>query len=129
MLAASRDHGEIVRIVKLAVHVQAEQPDQCQPPLHRHRQRRRDQVGAVAAQQQIDFVDLQQFGDDARHLRGVGLIVVDDQLHRPAQETAFGVDILDRDLQRQQGRLAVGRKAAGLADALTDGEGFGGKRR
>jgi hypothetical protein len=65
-------------------------------------------VGAVAADDQIDLVDVEELGVDARDGVRLGLIVVVDELDRATEQPALGVDILFPDLLRQQRRLAVG---------------------
>ena len=67
----------------------------------RHRHRRRDQVGAVARNDEVDLVDVEQLCIDARHRSRVALVVVVDELDRPAQQSAFGVDVVPPDLHRR----------------------------
>ena len=91
--------------------------------LHDHRQGGRDHVGPVAADHQIDFVHIQQLGVEAGNGGWVGLVVVKHQLHRPAEQAAFGVDLVFPDLHRQQRRLAVRSQSARQRHAEADGDG------
>src|SRR5204862_7925144 len=68
-------------------------------------------------------------GKDARHRGRVALIVVIDQLHRPAEEPALGVDLLLPDLHSEQGRLATGGETTGQPHAKADLDRLGGARR
>ena len=70
------------------------------------RHRRRDEVGAVGAEQQVDFVDGDQLGVDVRHVRRRALVVVDDELDRAAEQPALGVDVVAPDLERGVDHLA-----------------------
>ena len=85
--------------------------------------------GRVAADHQIDLVDVEQLRVDAGHRRRIALIVVVDELHRPAEEPALGVDVLLPDLHREERRLAVGREPAGQRHAEADLDRLGGLRR
>ena len=117
---AVRDHREIFVVVEGLVDAGAEQADEQLLPLDHDRHRRRDLAGGIAADDQIDFVDVEQLGVDAGHLRRIALIVVVDQLDRPAEQPAFGVDVVFPDLHRQQRRLAVGRQRTGQRHAEAD---------
>ncbi len=127
--ATGRLHREIARVLKLAVHIEPEQRKEGHVVLDHDRHRRRQQVGAIIAGNQIDLVDIEQLRKDAGHRRRVALIVVIDQLHRPAQEAALGVGLLLPDLHPQQGRLAAGRQPAGQPHAEADLDRLGGARR
>src|SRR2546429_190805 len=69
-------------------------------------------VGAVAADDQVDLVYVEQLGVDARYCRRIGLIVIIDELHGTAEQPAFGIGILFPNLLGEQRGLAVGRKPA-----------------
>ena len=49
-------------------------------------------VGAVAGDDQVDLVDVEQLGVDRRDACRVGLIVVVNELHLPAEQATLGVD-------------------------------------
>ena len=88
--------------------------------LHHDRHGRRDHVGGVAADDEIDLVDVEQLGVDARHGRGIALVVVEDELDRTPEQTALGVDFLFPDLHAEQRLLAVGGERAGQRHAEAD---------
>ena len=115
-----REHREIFRIVELAVDREPEQAEEHFVMRNRDRHRRRDLVGAVARNDEVDFVDVEHLGVDARHRRRVRLVVVVDQLDRPAQQAALGVDLVLPDLHRQQGRFAAAGEPAGQRHAEAD---------
>jgi len=68
------------------------------PPCYWRGLRAPDEIGALTAEQKVYLVDIQQLGNDTRHERRVRLVIVGEQLHRPAKQPAFGIDILDPDL-------------------------------
>ena len=117
---ARRQHREIFRIVEFAVGIEREQADEGLVLLHDDRNGRRHHVGRIGADDEVDFVDVEQLGVDARHRRRIGLIVVIDQLHRPAEQAALGVDFLFPDLGAEQRLLAVGGERAGQRHAEAD---------
>lgn len=51
---------------------------------------------------------------------GIALVVVTDELDGTSQESAFGVDVIAPDFQRQKILLALGRNRAGERHAETD---------
>ena len=104
-IGAGRQHREIARIVELAVHREAEQADEQLVVPHDDRHRRRGHVGGVAGDHQIDVIDLQQFDVDARDVGRVGLVVVEHQLDRTAEQSALGVDVLGPDLRGEHAAL------------------------
>ncbi len=69
---------EIAGIVEGVVHPGAEERHEHQIALHHDRHRRRDLVGGVGGDHEVDLVDLQELGVDARHRRRVRLVVVED---------------------------------------------------
>ena len=76
--------------------------------IHRHGGRRH--VGGIGPEQQIDFVDRYQFGVDARHIGRIALIVVINELDRPAEQAAIGIDVVAPHLERDDELLAVLRR-------------------
>ena len=86
----------------------------------RDRHRRGDKIGAVAGYDKVNLVDIEQLGVDARHCRGVALVVIVDQLDRLAQQPTLLIDIVPPDLHCKQGRLAGGSKPAGQPHAEAD---------
>jgi hypothetical protein len=94
-----------------------------------HRHRRCQQVGAVVATDEIDFVDIEKFCEDPGHGGRVALIVVIDELDRSAQQPALGIGFLLPDFHRQQRRLAVGRETPGQPHAKADLDRFHRLRR
>jgi hypothetical protein len=89
----------------------------------RDRHRRHDQIGAIARNQQVDLVDVDQLRVDARHQRGIALVVVIDQLDRPAEQTALGIDLVFPNLESEQPGLANDGERTGQlhAEANLDG--------
>ncbi len=112
-VGASGKHGEIVRVVEGLVDREREQTHQHVIARDHDRHRGYREIGAVAGQRQIDLVDVEQLGVDARHQRGVALVVVVDELDRTPDEAALGVDVLLPHLIGGEDRLAVGGKPAG----------------
>ena len=82
--------------------------------------RGRDHVGRIAADHEIDFVDVEQLGVDARHIRRIGLVVIIDELDLTAEQAAFGVDLFFPDIRAEQRLLAVRRQRAGERHAEAD---------
>ena len=115
-----RNHAEVVRIIECAVHRGPEQADEDLLSLHGDRHCRRQQVGAVAADDQVDLVDVEQLGIDAGHRRRIGLIIIIDELHRTAEQPAFGIGILLPDFLGEQGGPAVGGESARQRHAVAD---------
>src|SRR6266851_4291406 len=105
-----RNHDEIFRIVELLVHRETEHADEQPVLLHHHRHRRRQHVGGIAADDEIDVIDVEQLGVDRRHFRWAALVVVIDELDRAAEQRA----------------LAVGRERAGERHAEADPQRLGG---
>ena len=128
-LGPVRSHAEVVRIIECAVHRGPEQADEDLLSLHGDRDRRRLQVGGVGADDQVDLVDVEQLGIDAGHGRGIGLIIIVDELHRTAEQPAFGIGILLPDLLGEQGGPAVGGEPSRQRHAVADFDGFSGLRR
>ena len=57
--------------MELVVHIEAEQREERHLVLNDDRHRRRQQIGAVVADCQIDLVDIEELGIDARHQRRI----------------------------------------------------------
>ena len=83
-----RHHGEIHRIVEFVVDRGAGQTDQQLLSLDRNRHRGGDLGRGIAGNDQVDFVDVEQLGVDAGHMRGIALIVVVNELDRAAEQAA-----------------------------------------
>src|SRR6185312_3999125 len=108
--AAGRHDGEVVGVVELAVHRETKQAEKGALVLNNDRHRGGNHVGSVAADRDVDFVDIQKLGVDAGDKRGVRLVVIVDQLDRTSQQTTFCVDFFFPYLQGEQRGLAVGRQ-------------------
>ena len=122
---------EVAVVLEPAVRVGAEQRHEGHLALHGDGDGRRDHVGAVARDDEVDFVDVEQLVVEARHVGRVRLVVVVDELHRPAEQAALGVHVLGPHLHREQRGPAVPAERAGEAHAEPDLERFlggGGKR-
>ena len=119
-LGAEGQHREVFRIMELVVGRQREQAEEQPVVRDRDRHRRHDKIGAVARNQQVDLVDVDQLRVDGRHQRRVALVVVIDQLDRPAEQAALGIDLVFPDLESEQPGLADDRKRAGQFHAEAD---------
>ncbi len=108
---------EVAVVVEFRVDVETEQRHERHVPLHHDRHCGCDDVRAVAGDEQVDLVDVEQLVVDARHRRGVGLVVVVDELDLATEKAAPGVDVLGPDLHRDQRRLAVAGERSGEAHA------------
>ena len=104
----------------MPVHADAENGDGGLVVLYDHRHRRCHHIGGIGAENEIDFVDIDELGVDAGHVRRIALIVVVDELDWAAEQTALGVDIVAPELQRDQKLLAVLRHPAGHRHAEAD---------
>ena len=105
-LRSCAEDREIAVVVELAVGRVGLDADRRHVVRHHHGYRRRHHIGRVGADHQVDLVDLDELRVDRRHVGGVALVVVENQLDRPAEEPAFLVDIVAPDLQRGQNLLA-----------------------
>ena len=115
-----RDHREEPVVFELGVHTEPEQDDEQLLLLHDHRHGGSRRDGGIGADDQIDFVDVEQLGVDARHRRGLALVVVIDELDRAPEQAALGVDLLLPDLHAEQRLLAVRRQRAGQRHGEAD---------
>ena len=105
------------------VHLEREVAHQQQAALLDQRHDRRGGHSAVRRDEQIDLVDVEQLGVDPRRQRGVGLVVVNDELDPAAEQAALGIDVIDPHLQREQRRFSAGAQRAGLRHAHADLDG------
>jgi hypothetical protein len=127
-VGSERGAVEIARIVEGVVHGKREQHHHQLLAFHDLRHGGDDQVGR-RAHQQVDLVDVEQLGVDAGHRRRVGLVIVVDELHRPAEQAALGVELLDEDLLGEQMRLARRGEATGQRHRKSDLDRVGRLRR
>ena len=119
-LRPDRDHREVFVVVEFVVDADRGEADRQLLVLDDGRHRRRDEIGAVGPEQQVDFVDGDQLGVDARHVRRRALVVVDDELDRPAEQPALGVDVVAPDFERGVDHLARRSAGAGERQAHAD---------
>ncbi len=117
---ARRQHREIFRVVKIMVGIECEQANQDLALSHDRRDGRGHQVRPVWADDEVDLVDVEQLRVDAGHTVGFGLVIVIDELHRPAEQAALGIGFLFPDLGAEQRLLAGARERAGLCHAKAD---------
>jgi hypothetical protein len=106
--------------VELAIGIERKQSKNQSIVLDHHRQCRDHLIGRIAGNRQIHLVDVEQLRIDPGHRRGIALVVVIDELHRPAQQSALGVDVLGPNLHRQQAGLADHRQSARQCHAQAD---------
>ena len=107
-----RNHAEIVRIIKFTIQRSREQTNEHLLSLHGDRHRRRHHSCAVAADDQVDLVDVEQLCINARYRRRIGLIIIIDKLHGTAEQPTFGISVLFPNLLGEQRRLSIGREPA-----------------
>src|SRR5262249_32109825 len=88
--------------------------------VHDDRNCRGEDIGAVAADDDVDFVDIEQLAVNARHRRRVALVVVVNELHGSPDKTALGVGFLDPYFHREQRGFPVWPERTGLRNAKTD---------
>ena len=110
---------EIARILELRIRAQREKHHDQLLALDDERHRRDDEVRRMA-HQQVDLIDIDQLRVDAGYGRGVGLVVVVDELDRTAEQPALRVDLLGPDLLGHQMGLARGGEPAGERYAKAD---------
>ena len=124
-----RNHREVSLVAKFPVRIETEQADQQLALLHDHRQRRRNEIGAIRPVDEIDLVDVEQLGVEARYVRWIRLIVVVHKLDLAAQKAALSVGLLFPDLGAEQCLLAVRRQWTGQRQAKADLNRIAGLRR
>ena len=100
---------KITRVFEFVVAAQSHQDHNHLTPLYNLWHGGDDQIGR-SAHQQIDFIDVDQFGVYAGNDRGIRLVVVENELHGAPQQTAFCIDFLRPDLLRKQVRFARRRE-------------------
>jgi hypothetical protein len=106
--------------MELAVGRVGEDADRCFLRLHQHRDCGRHHVGRIRPDQEIDFIDIDEFGVDLRNIRRVALIVVEHELDRASEQAALGVDVVAPDFDAEQRSLAAAGEPAGLRHAHPD---------
>src|SRR5262245_10845333 len=94
---------------------------------HGHHGRGRRHRG-IGPDDEIDLVDLEQLGVDARHWARRTLIVVVDELDWAPEQAALGVGLLLPDLHAQQRLLAVRRQRASQRHGEADLDRLPGRR-
>src|SRR5581483_9068231 len=91
----------------------AEQTDEQSVLGDDQRHRRGDLRRGITAEHEVDFVDVDQLAVDAGDLRRARLIIVIDELHLAAEQTALGVDVVLPDFHGDKRHLAVRRERPG----------------
>jgi hypothetical protein len=108
--------------MKLAVSGDAKEGDGQAPVFHQCDDRRRHHVRGVGTNGQVDFVHVDEFGVDAGHRRRAALVVVVDEFHGASEQSAFGIDVVAPDFERQQQLLAVDCDTASKRHAEADAD-------
>src|SRR5581483_5894382 len=98
----------------------AEQTDEQSVLGDDQRHRRGDLRRGITAEHEVDFVDVDQLAVDAGDLRRARLIIVIDELHLAAEQTALGVDVVLPDFHGDKRHLAVRRERPGQRHAEAD---------
>ena len=111
-LDAVRQDLEIAGIVEVVVHPGPEQRHEQKLALHHDGHRRRDLVGRIGRDDEVHLVDVEELRVDRRHRRRIALVVVIDELDRPAEQAALGIDVITPDLEGEQRALAAAGEAA-----------------
>src|SRR6185312_12244195 len=101
-------------------HGEREQRNEHLVLLHDDRHSWRGLRGRIRTDDEIALVDVEQLGVDARNGRGVGLIVVIDDLDLSPEQTAVLVGRLFPDFGAEQRLLAVRRQRAGQRHGKAD---------
>jgi hypothetical protein len=107
------DHGEVLVVLELVVDAGAEQADEQFLARHGDRHGGGNLRRGIAADDQIDLVDIEKLGIDRGHLGRLALVVVIDELHRPPEQAALRVDVGLPDLHGDKRHLAVGGERTG----------------
>jgi len=109
---AHRHHREIFVVLELVVDPDRREADRHFVVRHDGGHGRRHEVGAVGAEQQVDFVQSNQLGVDGRDVPRRALIIVDDKLDRTAEHASFGVHVIAPHLERRVDHFAWRRTGA-----------------
>ena len=118
-IGTERGALEISGISELGIGAERQQHHDHLLALHDHGHGRDDEIGR-GAHHEVDLVDVDELGVDARNGGGVALVVVIDELYRTTEQTTLGIDLFHPDLLRQEVRLAGGSKSAGQGHAESD---------
>src|SRR5437762_2303402 len=118
----SRNHHEILRVVELRIDSERHEAEKESPAFHDQRHRWRDGIVTVAADHDIDLLNIEEALVNVSYKFGVRLIVEADELHRPAEEFAVCIDVLLPDLVGESGRLAVRCESAREGETISDSE-------
>ena len=118
----SRNHHEILRVVELRVHSERHEAEKESLAFHNQRHRWRDGIVSIAADNDIDLLDIEETLVKVGYELGVRLIVEADELHRAAEELAVCVDVLLPDLVGESSCLAVRCESARERQTISDSE-------
>ena len=88
----------------------------------RHAHRREDGAGGVRAHQQVDLVGGDQLLVQRARQVGLGLVVLEHPLDRPAEQAAALVELLDVDLADELVDLRRGRERPGQRQRAADAD-------
>jgi len=114
------NHGEVLVVLELVVDAGAEQADEQFLARHGHRHGGGNLRRGIAADDQIDLVDIEQLRIDRGHFGRLALVVVIDELHRPPEQATLRVDVGLPDLHGDERHLAVGGERTGKRHAEPD---------
>src|SRR5262249_13603240 len=117
-----RNHHEVLRVVNLRVDRERHEAEEKFPTFHDQRHCWCHGVISVAADHDIDLLDVEQMLVNAGDELGVRLIVDADELHRPAEELTVGIDVLLPDLVGESSCLAVRCESARERQTISDSE-------
>ena len=84
----SRNHHEILRVVELRVHSERHEAEKESLAFHNQRHPWRDGIVSIAADNDIDLLDIEETLVNVGYELGVRLIIEADELHRPPEELA-----------------------------------------
>src|SRR6267378_5950011 len=118
----SRNHHEILRVVELRVDSERHEAEKESLAFHDQRHRWRDGIVSVAADHDIDLLNIEETLVNVGYKFGVRLIVEANELHRPAEEFAVCIDVLLPDLVGESGGLAVRCERARERQTISDSE-------
>src|SRR5712691_2594311 len=117
-----RNHHEILRVVELCVDSERHETEKESLALHDQRHRWRDGIVSVAANHDIDLLNIEETLVNVSDEFRVRLVVEADELHGPAEELAVCVDVLLPDLVGESGGLAVRCESARERQTIPDSE-------